>query len=245
MSGGGVTGTLTCATIQQPVKYQGGRQVNDTVSPQVIGNVIETESFRGFSLLLSILTITLPPPPSILLSVADSRKWKCATFKHVRAHFTVQRLCPICEQWHDQRGGERCFKPSPTVPNNSFLWLSLLRIPKMFIVFEMNRLSLMFAHLVAWGQRGEKLCHQAFLVDPDRKFMVWTETAFGRLAVPNGPWTQQKCSSGEFELLHCRVVEKRRYILTQMLTCSLIKYFIYCLNSPLLPHPPSPKSEDL
>lgn len=103
----------------------------------------------------------------------------------------------------------------------------------------MNRLSLMFAHLVAWGQRGEKLCHQAFLVEPDRKFMAWTDVAFSRLTVPNGPWTQQKCSSGEFELLHCRVVEKRRYILRQMLTCSLIKYFICCLNSPLLFSPPS------
>lgn len=85
---GGVAGTLTCATMQQPVKYQGDRQVNDSVSPQVIGSVIESESFRGFSLLLSILTITLPSHP--FFCVADSRKWKCATFKHVMAHFTFQ-----------------------------------------------------------------------------------------------------------------------------------------------------------
>lgn len=85
-----------------------------------------------------------------------------------------------------------------------------------------------------WLPEGsvERSCATRLFLLIQTEFMVWTDMALGRLTVPNGPWTQQKCSSGEFELLDCSVVEKPRDIWTQMLTCSLIKYFICCLNCP-------------
>lgn len=111
-----VTGTLTCATSQHPVRYWGDRQVNGTDRTarlfRLIGIVIEYESFRGLSLRLSIWSIPLPSIHSFQRLVYYG-KWKCATFKHAIAHFTGQCLRPICDKWYDQRGGERCFKPSP------------------------------------------------------------------------------------------------------------------------------------
>lgn len=156
-------------------------------------------------------------PPSTLLTVADYRKWKCTTFKHVIAQYVTNDMTN-----EEEKGALNQVPPRQRIPFSG--WACCLSLKRSLSL----KWTVWAWCLHIWLPEGsvEGSCATRPFLLIQTKFMVWTDVAFSRLTVPNGPWTQQKCSSGEFELLHRRVVEKHQYILTQMLTCSLIKYLL-------------------